>query len=568
MPNMRLMGPLLAGAVVAASLLAGSPARASTSELIRHLDELAGGFPGGVGIYVADPRTAQPLYTRNADEHVITASLYKLGVLAEAERRVDAGDLKYSDVISIEPEDITEDGSFEPVGTALTVDEALEKMITISDNGSALALWRVLGPANIDATLVKVGLKDFHVALDHGEDNVATPRAIGSYFAMLANRQLISPAASDRMLARLARQEINDRLPAALPDGVVVAHKTGNLPGITHDAGIIFTPSGPRVVVAMTWDTYEEDAASFIANIGAAVYSAVLEPPANARYAVPRTAVAADIASRARVTVTVTNAGSNSWAASGAGSVGLIWELRDADGTFLLSSPAATRLPALAPSKSANVGLQIPTPADPGIFKVTIGLVDSNGRALSVLGAATADFEIKTHKPFLVRATIAVPIVLHRGEPSLVTTTFTALATAGTVAHDLTLTWRVLDTRNGRTVEDGSEPVGRLRPGTEGTFFSSLAAPKILGTYRLAYELREGDDAVSETTTRTVTIMGPRTYPDDEGGRTSGPFGGTPTPTPRVRLPFPTPSGAIVPRIDLPSFPSPKGKATPAPTPR
>lgn len=567
MPNMRLTGPLVAATVAASSLLAGSPARASTSELIRHLDELAGGFPGGVGIYVADPRIPQPLYARNADEHVITASLYKLGVLVEAERRVDAGDLKYSDVISIEPEDITEDGSFEPVGTTLSVDEALEKMITISDNGSALALWRVLGPANIDATLVKVGLKDFHVALDHDEDNVATPRAIGSYFTMLANRQLISAAASDRMLARLARQEINDRLPAALPDGVVVAHKTGNLPGITHDAGIIFTPSGPRVVVAMTWDTYEEDAASFIANIGAAVYSAVLEPPANARYAVPRTVVA-DIASRARVTVTVTNAGPNSWAASGAGSVGLIWELRDADGAFLLSSPAATRLPALAPSASANIGLQVPTPADPGIFKVTIGLVDGNGRALSGLGAATADFEIKTHKPFLVKATIAVPMVLHRGEPSLVTTKFTALATAGTSVHDLTLTWRVLDTRNGRTVEEGTEPVGRMAPGTEGTFFSSLAAPKILGTYRLAYELREGDDAVSETATRTVTIMGPRTYPDDDGGRTSGPFGGAPSPTPRVRLPFPTPSAGIVPRIDLPAFPSPRGKASPAPTPR
>ncbi|HEU5287489.1 MAG TPA: serine hydrolase [Candidatus Limnocylindria bacterium] len=558
---------LLTAALVAGSLLAGSPARASTSELIRHLDELAGGFPGGVGIYIADPRTPQPLYARNADEHVITASLYKLGVLAEAERRVDAGDLKYSDLISIEPEDITEDGSFEPVGTALTVDEALEKMITISDNGSALALWRVLGPANIDATLVKIGLRDFHVALDHDEDNVATPRAVGSYFAMLANRQLISAAASDRMLARLARQEINDRLPAALPDGVVVAHKTGNLPGITHDAGIIFTPSGPRVVVAMTWDTYEEDAATFISNIGAAVYSAVLEPPANARYAVPRTVVA-DIASRARVTVTVTNAGPNSWAASGAGAVGLIWELRDADDTMLLSSPAATRLPALAPSRSANIGLQIPTPADPGIFKVTIGLVDANGRALSGLGAATADFEIKTHKPFLVKATIAVPMVLHRGEPSLVTTKFTALATAGTSGHDLVLTWRVLDTRNGRTVEDGIEPVGRLQPGSEGTFFSSLAAPKILGTYRLAYELREGDDAVSETTTRTVTIVGPRTYPDDEGGRTSGPFDGTPATTPRARPPFPTPSGAIVPRLDLPPFPSPKGKASPPPTPR
>src|SRR5262249_38985484 len=157
--------------------------------------------------------------------------------------------------------------------------------------GSAQALWHLLGGQNIDASLQKWGINDFHVAVDESEDNVATPRAIGQFFTLLAQRKLVSPAASDRMLARLERQEINNRLPAALPHNVVVAHKTGNLVGAVHDAGIIYTPSGPRVVVAMTWDAYDDEADAFIANIGAIVYSAILEPPANARYAVPRTAV-------------------------------------------------------------------------------------------------------------------------------------------------------------------------------------------------------------------------------------------------------------------------------------
>ena len=202
-------------------------------------------------------------------------------------------------------------------------------MITISDNGAALALWHFLGPENINATLAKIGLPDFHIALSDAEDHVVTPRAIGTYLTMLAKKQLISAAASDRMLARLERQQINNRLPADLPDGVVVAHKTGNLVGAVHDAGIIFTPFGPRIVVAMTWDAYDDEADALIANIGSIVYSAVLEPPANARYSVPHTAIAADTDSRVRVTVTVTNAGSNTWAASGPQSVGLIWEMRD-----------------------------------------------------------------------------------------------------------------------------------------------------------------------------------------------------------------------------------------------
>src|SRR6266511_959336 len=286
---MRGTARLLALAIAIASLLPGMPAAAGTAELAQRLDQLAASFPGGAGIWIADPTNAKPLYAHNADESVVAASLYKLAILAEAERRVDGGQLRYADAITIEDDDITDDGSFEPAGTQLSVDEALEAMITISDNGAALALWHVLGPENINATLQRLGIKDFHVFLNWDEDNVATPRAVGTLLTLLAKRQLISAAASDRMLARLERQQINDRLPASLPDGVVVAHKTGNLPGLTHDAGIIFTPSGARVVVAMTWDADDADAYAFIANVGSIVYSTVLEPPTNARYDVPRT---------------------------------------------------------------------------------------------------------------------------------------------------------------------------------------------------------------------------------------------------------------------------------------
>jgi beta-lactamase class A len=56
----------------------------------------------------------------------------------------------------------------------------------------------------------------------------------------------------------------------------VVAHKTGNLEGFIHDAGIIFTPTGQRIVVVMTWDAYE-GANAFIAEIAKVVYGASLK---------------------------------------------------------------------------------------------------------------------------------------------------------------------------------------------------------------------------------------------------------------------------------------------------
>lgn len=548
--------------IVVASIALGRPAAAGTADLVQQLGAITASFPGGAGLWIADPASRTPLYAHDPDERIITASLYKLGVLMEAERRVETGELHYGDIIVIQPEDITEDGSFEAAGTEMTLDKALEAMITISDNGTAQALWHLLGGENIDATLAREGMPDFHVAYDNTEDNVATPRAIGTFFTRLANKELISVPASERMLARLERQEIADRLPASLPDNVVIAHKTGNLLGLAHDAGIIFTPAGPRVVVAMTWDADPVEANAFIANIGALVYGAALQPAANARYGVPHTAVDGDTDSRVRVTITVTNAGTNTWAASGPDSVGLIWELRDDDGALISSSPAASRLPALAPNKAANIGLQIPTPVAPGLWHVTVGLTDGNGRALASLGAAAATFDIKTHSPYLVKATPAMPTSLHRGEPSLLVTKYNALMTAGTVDHLLTLAWRAIDPRNARVVEQGTSTIGVLKPGSDGTFYTAFVAPRVLGTYKLSYELRENDVAVSETATTTVTIYRPRTYPDDQGGRTPGPRADLPTARPTMR-PFPSPSSSLIPRIDLPSLPTPKGKPTP-----
>ena len=563
---MRGAALLLTSALVFLGVIPGATAAAGTAELVQHLDQLVGNFPGGAGLWIADPNASAPLYSHDADEPIVTASLYKLGVMVEAERRVETGQLHYGDIITIEEEDITEDGSFELAGTELTLDEALEAMITISDNGAALALWHVLGPENINATLGSLGIKDFHVFLSFDEDNIATPRAVGTLLTLLAKRQLVSAAASDRMLARLERQQINDRLPAELPEGVVVAHKTGNLPGLTHDAGIIFAPSGPRVVVAMTWDAFDADAYAFIANVGSVVYSALLEPPANAHYDVPRTVTSVDTGSSARITVPVTNAGSSTWSASGPGAVRLIWEMRDNKDALVATSPTPIALPALSPGRSANIGIVLAIPQAPGEYKVTLGLVDANGSGLAKLGAATASFQVRAHQAYIVSAVTSVPTVLHRGEASLFVTTYTALPTAGTSPHALVLSWRLIDTKTSRSVATGTIPLGTMQSGATGTFFAPFVAPAVLGSYRLTYDVRERNVAANETVTANVTIVGPRTFPDDEGGRTPPVITPRVTPSPTPRMRFPSPTSGVVPNPQLPTLPVPRGR-TPTPSP-
>jgi beta-lactamase class A len=237
---------------------APAPARPDTSSLHDALKGMIGPFDGGVGIWIADPLRREPLFVTNADEPVVSASLYKLAILLHAESLIDQGKLRHTDALA---------------GTELTVEDALELMVVNSDNDTALELLSTFGPAAVNATLRREGIPGIHLAEDDGE-NVATARGIGTFFTRLAQRRLLSPAASDRMIARLERTEHRARLPAQLPEGVRVAHKTGDLDGIFHDAGIVFTRGGPRVVVVMTWDAAEASANELIARVARTVYDA------------------------------------------------------------------------------------------------------------------------------------------------------------------------------------------------------------------------------------------------------------------------------------------------------
>jgi beta-lactamase class A len=232
------------------------------------VDARLASFPGRASIVAANGVTGEVLLTVDEDAPVFAASLYKLAVLLEAERRFDAGTLRPDELITITAADQTEDGSFTAAGSALTIDEALERAIVISDNAAALALIRRLGIPAIHATLEREG-----IALRFTADGaMTTAAAIATFFGELVRGSLVSRAASSRMLARLSRQRVADRFPAALP-GAVIAHKTGNLGFATHDAGIVRGPGDtPIVLVVLTWDSGEQEAIDLIREVAVLIY--------------------------------------------------------------------------------------------------------------------------------------------------------------------------------------------------------------------------------------------------------------------------------------------------------
>jgi beta-lactamase class A len=263
-----------------------APAELLTARITAVLEDV----PGHFYIVVAQP-DGQRLYARNGRAAVPAASLYKLGVMVELYQQQAAGTLDFADTLYLYPEFFIDDeGDGFVEGDSIAVDELLEQMITVSSNVAAAALlWRV-GNEAVNTTLRDLGLTQTEIrwspavaALDEpglepadGEPrNLTSAADMTLLFQLLLAGQVVDADASAEMLSLLKRQQINDRLPALLPPRAVVAHKTGNLPGVVHDAGVIYTRGGPLFVAALSdaVDEIEDAATAAIAEIGAAVYA-------------------------------------------------------------------------------------------------------------------------------------------------------------------------------------------------------------------------------------------------------------------------------------------------------
>src|SRR3989454_3483142 len=85
-----------------------------------------------------------------------------------------------------------------------------------------------------------------------GLNNTTTARDLGALLAAIAQHRAASPAACAAMLAILSRQEFNEGIPAGLPPGIPVAHKTGWIGQVVyHDAGLVSPPAGGGNVLSV-----------------------------------------------------------------------------------------------------------------------------------------------------------------------------------------------------------------------------------------------------------------------------------------------------------------------------
>jgi beta-lactamase class A len=276
----------------------GAPALAQSQPLAADIERRVAQVPGAVvGVAFHDLETGDSLYLR-ADESFHAASTMKVPVMIELFRQVDAGTLKLDQGIplvnhfvsiadgspyALSPSDDSDSLAYTLVGTRVALRVLIDHMITRSSNLATNALIELAGAKNANATAHQLGATNIKVlrgvedtpAFRAGMNNTTTARDLAVLLEAIETGRAASRSSCDTMRDILSRQEFNEEIPAGLPPGTKVAHKTGWITGVLHDAAVIYPPNRrPYVLVVLTRDIADEKVArSLVADISRLVWA-------------------------------------------------------------------------------------------------------------------------------------------------------------------------------------------------------------------------------------------------------------------------------------------------------
>lgn len=209
-------------------------------------------FPGRAGLYCQDLSTGEEWSVRG-EEAFEAASVIKLPILVELFRQLAAGEAREEESFTIgEADKLPSCGALNYLHTGLSVTlmDLAVLMIIVSDNTATNLLIRRLGMEGVNETIQGMGMRATRLrrllfdsqAAAQGIKNTISPGEMGRLLAALYRGEVVSPAASARMLGILGDQRLNGKLPFWLNGKVKCAHKTGEDTNITHDVGILYTP--------------------------------------------------------------------------------------------------------------------------------------------------------------------------------------------------------------------------------------------------------------------------------------------------------------------------------------
>jgi beta-lactamase class A len=255
------------------------------SDLRRTIDTTLDAVDGDVAVAfrtLDDPRASLLM---NEHRMFHAASTMKTPVMIEIYRQAQAGRFDLDDSIRVEnefrsivdssqysltPEDDSYEKLYNCLGEKRSIRTLMQEMITASSNLATNILIEMVGAERTTQTMrqygadriqVRRGVEDMK-AYRQGLNNETSAHDLLVILERIARRRAVSTEASNEMIEILSQQIYNDMIPARLPDPVDVAHKTGWISGLHHDAGIVFVPDGPTYVLVLLSENLEDEDAA------------------------------------------------------------------------------------------------------------------------------------------------------------------------------------------------------------------------------------------------------------------------------------------------------------------
>jgi len=245
-------------------------------------------FRGVVGVGFKDLETGKEFYF-NGDKQFLTASVFKIFVIIELYNQAIRGIVNLDERYTLsETDKVLGSGILQEMQEGLqpTIRDLAKLMMILSDNTATDTIINIVGKENINKTIQEVlGLKNSKVMLTTGEilldiagaqdwktarknfeemkinkngrwatdfryNDITTPKEMVKTLELLYKKEILTSEACEEIINIMKScQTGGARIKRFLPENVKVAHKTGTMPGVVNDAGIIFTPKGDYILV-------------------------------------------------------------------------------------------------------------------------------------------------------------------------------------------------------------------------------------------------------------------------------------------------------------------------------
>lgn len=192
---------------------------------------------GNYSIYFADLNNPYS-FGVNQNQTFTAASVNKVPIVAVLYYLDNKGKVNLDEKITLQADDIQAYGTgslqYQDPGTVYSLQTLAKLALQQSDNTAAYIIAQRIGMPVIQKTIAQWGLKQTDM-----ENNKTSAYDTYLLFKKIYRTEVTGMAKTQELLGFLLDTDIEDRLPALMPNGTIVYHKTGDAIGNLHDVGII-----------------------------------------------------------------------------------------------------------------------------------------------------------------------------------------------------------------------------------------------------------------------------------------------------------------------------------------